>query len=50
MKKVTANGADVPALGFGAHGMSRKDMLRTVPVALSAESAQSAVKITEQKP
>lgn len=36
MKTVTANGAEIPALGFGAYGMSREDMLRTIPPALSA--------------
>jgi len=36
MKMVAANGAEIPALGFGAYGMSRNDMLRTIPVALDA--------------
>ena len=36
MEMVTAHGAEIPALGFGSYGMSREDMLRTVPAALSA--------------
>ena len=36
MKMVTANGAAIPALGFGTYGMSRDLMLRTVPAALDA--------------
>jgi 2,5-diketo-D-gluconate reductase B len=33
---VTANGATIPALGFGTYGMSRSDMLRMIPAALNA--------------
>ena len=36
MKIVAANGAEIPSLGFGAYGMSREAMLRTLPAALSA--------------
>ena len=36
MKMIAANGAEIPALGFGSYGMSREDMLRTIPAALSA--------------
>jgi 2,5-diketo-D-gluconate reductase B len=36
MKTVTANGAHIPAVGFGTYGMSREDMLRTIPAALTA--------------
>jgi 2,5-diketo-D-gluconate reductase B len=36
MKRVTANGAEIPVLGFGTYGMSREAMLRTVPAALDA--------------
>jgi 2,5-diketo-D-gluconate reductase B len=36
MKMVTANGAEIPSLGFGTHGMTREHMLRSVPAALSA--------------
>ena len=36
MQFVTANGAAIPALGFGTHGMSRPDMLRMIPAALDA--------------
>jgi diketogulonate reductase-like aldo/keto reductase len=36
MKMVAANGADIPALGFGTYGMAREDMLRTIPAALDA--------------
>jgi 2,5-diketo-D-gluconate reductase B len=36
MKMVTANGAHIPALGFGTYGMAREDMLRTIPAALDA--------------
>ena len=34
MKTVTANGAHIPAVGFGTYGMSREDMLRTIPAVL----------------
>jgi hypothetical protein len=33
---VTANGATIPALGFGTYGMPRSDMLRMIPAALNA--------------
>jgi 2,5-diketo-D-gluconate reductase B len=33
---VTANGATIPALGFGTYGMPRPDMLRMIPAALNA--------------
>ncbi|HTC10653.1 MAG TPA: aldo/keto reductase [Acetobacteraceae bacterium] len=36
MKTVTANGAHIPAVGFGTCGTSREDMLRTLPAALGA--------------
>ena len=36
MKMVTANGATIPSLGFGTYGMSREDMLLTIPAALDA--------------
>lgn len=36
MKMVVANGAKIPSLGFGTYGMSREDMLRTIPAALKA--------------
>ena len=36
MQFVTANGANIPALGFGTYGMSRPDMLRMIPAALDA--------------
>jgi 2,5-diketo-D-gluconate reductase B len=36
MQFVTANGATIPALGFGTYGMSRPDMLRMMPAALDA--------------
>lgn len=36
MQFVTANGATIPALGFGTYGMSRPDMLRMIPAALDA--------------
>jgi len=36
MRMVTANGAEIPALGFGTYGMAREDMLRTIPAALDA--------------
>ena len=35
MKMVAANGAEIPSLGFGTYGMSRENMLRTIPAALS---------------
>jgi 2,5-diketo-D-gluconate reductase B len=38
---VTANGATIPALGFGTYGMSRSDMLRMIPAALNAGFAIS---------
>jgi diketogulonate reductase-like aldo/keto reductase len=31
---VLANGARIPAIGFGTYGMERKDMLRMIPAAL----------------
>ena len=31
---VFANGAKIPAIGFGAYGMGRPEMLRTIPAAL----------------
>lgn len=34
MKFVSAHGANIPALGFGTYGMSRRDMMRTLPEAL----------------
>jgi 2,5-diketo-D-gluconate reductase B len=36
MKIVTANGARIPAVGFGTYGMLRDDMLRMIPAALDA--------------
>jgi 2,5-diketo-D-gluconate reductase B len=33
---ITANGATLPALGFGTYGMPRSDMLRMIPAALNA--------------
>ena len=36
MQFVTANGATIPALGFGTYGMPRSDMLRMIPAALNA--------------
>jgi diketogulonate reductase-like aldo/keto reductase len=34
MHEVLANGAKVPAIGFGTYGMERADMLRMIPAAL----------------
>jgi 2,5-diketo-D-gluconate reductase B len=34
MHEVFANGAKVPAIGFGTYGMERADMLRIIPAAL----------------
>jgi 2,5-diketo-D-gluconate reductase B len=34
MQDVFANGAKIPALGFGTYGMARPDMLRMIPAAL----------------
>jgi diketogulonate reductase-like aldo/keto reductase len=36
MKIVAANGADIPAVGFGTYGMSRDEMLLIIPAALDA--------------
>ncbi|BCP53846.1 oxidoreductase [Kaistia sp. 32K] len=36
MKIVTANGAHIPAIGFGTYGMARDEMLRMIPAALDA--------------
>ena len=36
MKMVSANGAVIPALGFGSYGMNREQMLRMIPAALKA--------------
>jgi diketogulonate reductase-like aldo/keto reductase len=36
MQFVTANGAKIPAIGFGTYGMPRLEMLRVIPVALEA--------------
>ena len=36
MQIVNANGAKIPALGFGTYGMARGDMLRMIPEALKA--------------
>lgn len=36
MQFVTANGAAIPALGFGTYGMRRDDMMRMIPAALQA--------------
>jgi 2,5-diketo-D-gluconate reductase B len=36
MQSVIAKGAAIPALGFGTYGMTRPDMLRMIPAALSA--------------
>lgn len=36
MKIVAANGANIPAVGFGTHGMSRDEMLLIIPAALDA--------------
>ncbi len=36
MTMVSANGAVIPALGFGSYGMNREQMLRMVPAALKA--------------
>ena len=34
MQNVFANGAKIPAIGFGTYGMARADMLRMIPAAL----------------
>lgn len=34
MREVVANGAKIPAIGFGTYGMERADMLRMIPAAL----------------
>lgn len=34
MHSVFANGAEIPAIGFGTYGMERRDMLRMIPAAL----------------
>jgi 2,5-diketo-D-gluconate reductase B len=34
MLRVSANGAKIPAIGFGTYGMARPDMLRMIPAAL----------------
>jgi 2,5-diketo-D-gluconate reductase B len=34
MHAVFANGANIPAIGFGTYGMARPDMLRMIPAAL----------------
>jgi 2,5-diketo-D-gluconate reductase B len=34
MHTVFANGAKIPAIGFGTYGMSRQEMLRMIPAAL----------------
>lgn len=34
MHTVVANGAKIPAIGFGTYGMARSDMLRIIPAAL----------------
>jgi 2,5-diketo-D-gluconate reductase B len=34
MHSVVANGARIPAIGFGTYGMTRPDMLRMIPAAL----------------
>jgi diketogulonate reductase-like aldo/keto reductase len=34
MHTVAANGAKIPAIGFGTYGMDRRDMLRMIPAAL----------------
>ena len=34
MRTVVANGAKIPAIGFGTYGMARSDMLRIIPAAL----------------
>jgi 2,5-diketo-D-gluconate reductase B len=34
MQQVFANGASIPAIGFGTHGMTRPEMLRMIPAAL----------------
>ena len=36
MQFVSANGAMIPALGFGTYGMAREQMLRMMPAALNA--------------
>ncbi len=36
MTMVSANGAAIPALGFGSYGMNREQMLRMIPAALKA--------------
>jgi 2,5-diketo-D-gluconate reductase B len=35
MHAVSANGAKIPAIGFGTYGMERRDMLRMIPAALT---------------
>ena len=35
MHEVVANGARIPAIGFGTYGMERADMLRMIPAALN---------------
>jgi 2,5-diketo-D-gluconate reductase B len=36
MQDVVANGAKIPAIGFGSYGMSRAEMLRMIPAALKS--------------
>ncbi len=36
MHDVVANGAKIPAIGFGTYGTAREEMLRTLPAALKA--------------
>src|SRR5882672_7937966 len=36
MQTVTANGAEIPAIGFGTYGMSDKDLILTLRAALDA--------------
>ncbi len=36
MHSVLANGAEIPAIGFGSYGMNREQMLRMIPAALKA--------------
>ena len=36
MHLVAANGANIPAIGFGSYGMTREQMLRMMPAALNA--------------
>jgi 2,5-diketo-D-gluconate reductase B len=46
MHEVFANGAKIPAIGFGTYGMARSDMLRVIPAAVIDATRSAGLAVT----